>query len=244
MDSHIIITGKGGVGKSFAARQLHEYFSGKGRAVHGFDTDPVNATYAEHHCFNVTIVPLLDPSNTVDPRKFDVFFEHVASLPEDDGVVIVDNGAATFLPFCSYMASCPALPVLQSRGTVYLHTIVIGSALKDTLDNLEDLARYFPSAPLVVWLNPYFGPIADNEGRRFEEMPVYQKCRQHIHALVQVPELFPATYGKDMEVLMARRQSYEEALNDTTGAWGLMARQRLMIIRRDMAAILDTANIG
>ena len=43
---------------------------------------------------------------------------------------------------------------------------------------------------------------------------------------------------------MARRQSYEEAIQDDSGQWSLMAKQRLMIIRRDMAAALDSARIG
>lgn len=244
MDSHIVVTGKGGVGKSFAACQLHEYFSGKGRVVHGFDTDPVNSTYAQHRNFGVTIVPLLDSGNNVDPRNFDAFFEHVAGLPDDDGVVVVDNGTSSFLPFCSYMASCPALPLLASRGTVYMHAIFVGSSVKDSWDNLKDLAHAFPQSPLVVWLNPYFGEIVNPNNQKFEDMPEYQELQAHFHALVRVPDLIQATYGKDMETLMARRQSYDEALQDTSGLWSLMAKQRLMIIRRDMAAALDNARVG
>lgn len=244
MDTHIVVTGKGGVGKSFAACQLHQYFSGKGLVVHGFDTDPVNATYAQHEAFDVTTVPLLDSGNTVDPRNFDVFFEHIAGLPDDNSVVVVDNGTSSFLPFCSYMASCPALPLLEQRGTVYLHATFVGSSITDSWDNLGALARAFPETSIVVWHNPYFGKIVNKDGQKFEEMPEFKKYHEHIHAVVKVPTLIPATYGKDMEALMARRQSYEDAIQDDSGQWSLMAKQRLMIIRRDMAAALDSARIG
>ena len=246
MDSHLILTGKGGAGKSFAARQLHEYFAAKGYAVHGFDTDPVNSTYADNRLFNAVVVPLLDESNTIDPRRFDEFFEHVATLPEEEdqlAVVIVDNGAASFLPFCSYMAECPALPVLKRRGRVFLHAIVTAGALQEAWDNLGQLSTYYPDVPIVVWLNPYFGEIVNSAGQGFEEMPEFARLQEHIHALVKVPALSRATYGRDMEQLIKRRQTYDEALNDTSGQWSLMSRERLAIIRREMASALDRANV-
>ena len=244
MDSHIVVTGKGGVGKSFAAIQLHQYFASKGLTVHGYDTDPVNATYGKHASFGVTIVPLLDSGNTVDPRCFDPFFENVASQPDENAVAIVDNGTSSFLAFCSYMATCPALPLLSSRGTVYLHAIFVGSAVQFSWNNLRDLARAFPQYPLVVWLNPFFGPIVNETGQTFEEMPEFIELQPNIHSIVHIPNLIPATYGKDLEDLMSRRQSYEDALQDSSGLWTLMAKQRLMVVRRDMAAALDNAHIG
>ena len=43
---HIILQGKGGVGKSFIAIMLAMYYQHNGIAYHGFDTDPVNSTFA------------------------------------------------------------------------------------------------------------------------------------------------------------------------------------------------------
>ena len=43
---HFVLQGKGGVGKSFVASILGQYFQVRGRDVRCFDTDPVNQTFA------------------------------------------------------------------------------------------------------------------------------------------------------------------------------------------------------
>ena len=43
---HLILQGKGGVGKSFIAALLAQYLQEKGVAVRCFDADPVNSTQA------------------------------------------------------------------------------------------------------------------------------------------------------------------------------------------------------
>ena len=45
---HFVLQGKGGVGKSFVAAIIAQYFRGAGKPVHCFDTDPVNATFAQY----------------------------------------------------------------------------------------------------------------------------------------------------------------------------------------------------
>ena len=45
---HLILQGKGGVGKSLISAILGQYFQSKKITPHCFDTDPVNATFAQY----------------------------------------------------------------------------------------------------------------------------------------------------------------------------------------------------
>src|SRR5450432_1103610 len=45
---HVVLQGKGGVGKSFISAILAQYFRTKSAPVHCLDTDPVNATFAQY----------------------------------------------------------------------------------------------------------------------------------------------------------------------------------------------------
>lgn len=237
--THWILQGKGGVGKSNIASQLMQYLRQKELAVFGYDTDPVNATFARYKAFGVTRVRLLEDQN-INQRLLDPFMAELVALPAEAHAVI-DNGASTFLPLCSYMAENPILPMLQEQGTVFLHTVVTGGqALRDTLDGFTALAQTFPETSIVVWLNAYFGDILV-DGKSFEESEAFRRHQQDVHALVRIPSRNRDTYGKDLELLLAQRQTYEEAMNDPS--WNIMARQRLQIMRREMAAELDKAQL-
>ena len=45
---HLVLQGKGGVGKSFVSAILGQYFRARKGTLHCFDTDPVNATFAQY----------------------------------------------------------------------------------------------------------------------------------------------------------------------------------------------------
>ena len=48
------------------------------------------------------------------------------------------------------------------------------SEVLDTVKGLTSLLADFPpSVRLVVWLNEFFGPIVNAQGKPFEEMPAY-----------------------------------------------------------------------
>jgi hypothetical protein len=50
------------------------------------------------------------------------------------------------------------------------------------------------AARSVVWLNPFWGPVADN-GRTFEQVNLYEVIKKRIETIVRLPaftdELFP-----------------------------------------------------
>jgi CO dehydrogenase nickel-insertion accessory protein CooC1 len=97
---HLILQGKGDVGKSFIAALLAQYLQEKGVSVRCFDADPVNSTLASFPALNTTKLDMIESSDKarrINPRRFDELVEQIASQPpEAHG--IVDTGSSAFVP--------------------------------------------------------------------------------------------------------------------------------------------------
>lgn len=57
---HLILQGKGGVGKSMIAAFLYQALRHFGKEVIAYDTDPVNSTLAAFAEFNVTTLSVME----------------------------------------------------------------------------------------------------------------------------------------------------------------------------------------
>lgn len=236
---HMVLQGKGGVGKSLSASLLTQFFLERGRPVQCIDTDPVNATLAGYKAFSATTLDIMH-GDDVDPRRFDHLVEVILELPQDMQL-IVDNGAATFLPFCSYLAENAVFGLLKDQGQhVHLHSVVTGGqAILDTLAGLQSLLRSF-ELPLTVWLNPYFGPIT-REGKEFEEFSLFKEHAASIASIIRLPNRRKDTFGKDLERLLADRLTFAEA--SASPEYPIMVRQRLQMLWRDILDEIERANI-
>ena len=233
---HLILQGKGGVGKSLVASILCQYLMEKGREVQAFDTDPVNQTLSGYQTLPVQELKLLR-GDDIDRRKFDQLIEDILTAPGD---VVVDNGAATFVPLSAYLKENQTVDFLSDAGLrMLIHTVITGGqAMKDTADGLVSLAGHFPTVPLVVWLNRYFGEIA-TETKQFEEFKVYRENRDQIAALISIPLKSAQTFGQDLEDLFSRHQTFAAAFADET--LPVMTRQRLKIFWNEMCQAIDNA---
>ena len=222
---HLILQGKGGVGKSMIAVMLYQALRHAEKEVIAFDTDPVNATLASFPEFDVTKLDVMKDGN-IEPRKFDELLEALSQAP-DNAHVIVDNGASSFIALASYLSDNDFIDLLEDQGhRVFLHTIVTGGqAMGDTLQGLARMAINFPRSPLVVWLNPYFGDIAI-DGAGFEHFKIYKEYAHQFHALISLPQGNKALIGKDLEELFARRQSFEAGINGSSTHIAVKARLR------------------
>ncbi|WP_027177419.1 nucleotide-binding protein [Maridesulfovibrio hydrothermalis] len=235
---NMILQGKGGVGKSLTASFLTQHFLESGKEVCCVDTDPVNATFAGYKNFNVTALDIMN-DNDVDPRKFDTLVELMMALP-DDSEMVIDNGAATFIPLASYLADNNVLELLADSGhQVNLHSVVTGGqALPDTLNGLRSLINTF-DVPIYVWLNSFFGQIT-RKGKSFEEFKVYQNNTNRLAALVHLPHKKKETFGRDLENLFTARMSFQEAASSTLP---IMTRQRLKMFWAEMKQELLTCGL-
>ena len=224
---HMVLQGKGGVGKSFVAALLAQYMMQKGEHPLCIDTDPVNATFHGYKALQVQRLRIMD-GDEINPRNFDALIELIA--PSEEGVII-DNGASSFVPLAHYLISNQVPALLQDMGhELVLHTLITGGqALFDTVSGFSQLVTQFPDeARFVVWLNPYWGPI-EHEGKRFTELKAYKDNKERVSAIVEIPLLKEQTYGRDLSDMLQKRLTFDEAI--IRGALSIMTRQRLKIVR-------------
>ncbi|SOD22274.1 conjugal transfer protein TraL [Nitrosomonas ureae] len=227
---HMILQGKGGVGKSFIASTLAQHKLAKGNKLICVDTDPVNATFHGFKKLNVRKINVMS-GDEIDPRKFDDLIELISKSESD---VIIDNGASTFVPMSHYLISNQIPALLPDMGhELVIHTVITGSqALLDTLTGFANLIESFPKETMfVVWLNPYWGEI-EMDGKRFEEMKTYLDNKSRVSAIIRIPNYKTDTFGKDLSEILQSRLTFSEALESKS--LPIMVRQRLNIIRKQL----------
>lgn len=236
---HIVLQGKGGVGKTLISSLIFQYLTCKGYNVFGIDTDQVNSTFKGFSQLNVTVLDIGDNFDNIDQRKFDSMIDMIESC-EDEQNLIIDNGASTFIPLCSYIKENDIFSMLNEKHNVIVHSIVTGGqGISDTINGLHSLISNF-NITLIVWLNRYFGEIK-YEGKEFENFKIYEENKEKIAAIVKIPLKNVQTFGRDLEELFTRRQTFASAITDET--LPIMTRQRLKIWWNEMCAELDRAQV-
>ena len=155
---HSVQQGKGGVGKSMTAVVFTQYLQSKGAKVLCADTDPVNRTFSRYKALDVAAIDIAEGGNVMQ-RKFDPLMEIILSTDAD---VVVDSGAATFLPLTRYLAENDIYQIMADHGkTVFIHCVLVGGqARSDTYDGLADLlGKVGKSAKVVIWENEFWGKV-------------------------------------------------------------------------------------
>ena len=236
---HMILQGKGGVGKSLIAAALAQYKASKGQQPKCIDTDPVNATLHGYKALEVHKLQIMD-GDEINPRNFDSLVEIIAPAEHD---VIIDNGASSFVPLSHYLITNKIPELLQSMGhELVIHTVITGGqALLDTVAGFGQLAGQYPAEALfVVWLNPYWGPI-EHEGKSFEQLKAYTANKSRVSAIVQIPILKAETFGRDLSEMLQDRLTFDEAIAMETKT--IMTRQRLKIVKTQLYDQMDSASV-
>jgi hypothetical protein len=231
---HFILQGKGGVGKSLVSAVLAQYFRHRKIIPHCFDTDPVNATFAQYRALAAEHLNVLR-RGAIHDKRFDDLIEKLCQL---DGISIVDTGATTFVPLWNYILENEILCFLKARSRrVFVHSVIAGGqAMSDTLNGLERLAETTTEKNVIVWLNEYFGEIS-KDGKPFEQFRVAEDQVAKLLGTVVIRERNPNTYGDDMRQMLAQRLTFDEAIR--LAEFSLVSKQRLEIIRRELFEQLE-----
>jgi len=235
MKIHMLMQGKGGVGKSMIASILAQYIQSKGHQMLCIDTDPVNKTF--HGYSSLEVMPFrVVKDEEIDPYLFDDLIDIVAT---SDKVVVIDNGSSIFMPLSHYFYSNDISELLADRGhALVIHTVIAGGqALLDTVSGFADLAALFPlTTTFVVWLNPFLGPI-ERGGIAFENMKTYTLLKDRISSIITIPSMKVETFGRDMREMLDRQQTFADAV--ALSSLTIVTRQRLCIIRKKIFDQLD-----
>jgi secreted Zn-dependent insulinase-like peptidase len=159
-------------------------------------------------------------------------------LNDSGTTFVVDSGASTFLPLWHYLLENSALEFLSSVGRrVFVHTVITGGqALMDTLNGFRELAESTQDQNLVVWINEFFGRV-EAEGKTFQEMAAYRDSADKVHGAVVILKRNQDTFGRDMEEMISRKLTFEEAI--AAPEFHIMAKQRLKLVQRDLFDQLD-----
>jgi hypothetical protein len=238
---HLTLQGKGGVGKSVVATLLAQYLRDKGIAAKCFDADPLNQTLAGFAGLGVTKVDLMETTEKgrrINPRRFDDLVEQIAEQ-SGESHVIVDTGSSSFVALVHYLVSNDVPDVLSQTGhELVVHTVVTGGqALLDTLHGVAQLVKQLDNVRFVVWLNPFWGPIAE-DGKTFEQMKTYQDIKKRIQTVVNLPAFVDELFPQDIAAMLKSRLTFKEAIESP--AFSLMSRHRLKVAQRDFYSRLDT----
>ena len=232
---HLILQGKGGVGKSLIAALIIQYLAGLqevegGSRVLVVDTDPVNRTISRYTQFDAVKLELMNDAQTIDTRRFDKLIELII---DHDGPTVVDNGASTFVPLMAYLAENKVVDVLIAQGLdVVIHVpITGGQAIDDTLSGFDYVVKVL-AAPVVVWKNEFFGEIT-RDGLQFEQTKIYQSAAHRVLGIISLHKRTEDTYGVDIGSMIARHLTFDEAI-DSTRHFDFMPRNRLHEVRSDV----------
>jgi ASC-1-like (ASCH) protein len=238
MTVHIILQGKGGVGKSLVACLLTQYLKNKQENILCIDTDPVNDTFFSYKAFDVKQIKLLDEYNNINTRSFDDLVELVANHEDD---VVIDNGASTFIPFSSYIHENKVIDFFKSvNKNVMIHTVLTGGqALDDTLIGLNSLflGNY---DKIMIWENEFFGEVK-KDGKKFIESKIHDKNKDKIKGIITINKQNADTFGKDISLMISNKLTFDEALE--SNIFTIMPKQRLQLFRKFIFEQLSAVGI-
>ena len=236
--AHFVLQGKGGVGKTLVASFLAQWLTDQGRLQACYDTDPVNGSLQSVTALHAEPVALL-AKNALNTREVDRLIEAIITAERD---IVVDNGAASFLPFSRYLVENDIAGVLHERGLrMVVHTVVTGGGNGlDTLKGLEALVEHFtPGAQVVVWVNEFFGPLR-YKGTDLEHTAVYAANAAKLRGTIYLRQLDPEMFAPNLAAMLERRLTFAEAA--VADDFFLMERSRLFRIKSaiwdQLAAVL------
>ncbi|WP_193087514.1 conjugal transfer protein TraL [Advenella sp. FME57] len=237
---HIVIQGKGGVGKTFISSILAQYYLEKNvDPVHCFDTDPVNRSFSQIAALKVELINILNKKNEIDARQFDPLVEKLISV---DGIRIIDNGSTSFIPLLAYMNENGVVDFLREAGTtVYCHVpLQGGQAFGDTILALAKVLKSLKTQT-VVWLNNFQGQVVDNV-QGFQDMGVYKSNKALICGIVDIPDRSKDTFGMDIRSMTAQNLTFDEVTQ--SDKFFIMSKQRILMFKRGIYEQLDAINFG
>lgn len=232
---HLILQGKGGVGKTVVASWLAEFLIKRGQPVRCIDGDPVNRSFGQYKAFSAEKLDLVNADGVLDRTRYDGLVECFLA---EDTVFVLDNGATAFLPFWSYLIESDLIATLRTAGrSVYIHVpIAGGEMLNDTLLGFKTLAESATDRNLVVWINEYFGAVA-RDGKTFNQMQVYLDNQRKVLTAIGIPQRSPDTFGHTIRSMREKKLTFEEAI--VSGEFFLMDKARLSRVQSELFAQLE-----
>lgn len=241
---HLILQAKGGAGKSVVASFLAQWLTNRALRADeddGFqvpmclDTDPLNQTFTAYNGqgFTVDHIQIVEEDGvSINSARFDDLMERILTMdmnaPRD---VVIDTGSSNFLQLIDYVKRCHIPSELDNAGfRLVVHTVVAGGgSLRETLQSIDsitdNLAAWRPLT-IVVWENPYYGPIQTEKWKDFKESQTYSDNSPDIRTIIKIPTLHSQLEGHDLALVLKRNHTLDAAIGEPT--YSTMSRKRLI----------------
>jgi hypothetical protein len=171
-------------------------------------------------------------NNTVNSCAFDDIIDDIISADRD---FVIENGATNFLPFMAYLVDNNLPEVLSENGReLVVRVPVVGAeAMMEIIQGFNDIATNIGGhAKIVVWLNEALKGVIQPSGKDFEQIQAYINYKDKITAIVRVPYHTSELFAQDMDQLLTRKMTFDEA--QQSADFRLMAKQRLKQIQREI----------
>lgn len=237
--AHLILQGKGGVGKSMVASILAQYMLERGYSPVCGDTDPVNSTFHQIKSLNVSLIPISE-GGVVLQRLFDPLFESIINVDEPS---IIDNGASTFLPMVKFIKSNDIFRTLESfEKQVFIHSIITGGQAKDDTATglialIDTLKESDSNAKIIVWKNEFWG-IPEFKGKQLESMPWIKEAGNLIQGFVTIIDRNSDAYSTDIKIMSENHMTYDDVKK--SDQFGILSKSRINRVFSDIYVQLDS----
>jgi len=229
-----VLQGKGGVGKSFVAVHLAQYFADRGLPTAVFDSDPLTPTLSNYEALAARYINFMLEDDELDVAQFDVLANEIVEA--SGHIVVLDTGSSNFIPLMGYLRSNDVLRVFSELGRhVVIHSVLVGGAgARETLGGLVSMVENLPADGYVAWLNSFLGPVLF-DGKPFEETKAFGEIKDRLIGIVRIKHRRGTNqmlHLKALQEMTRRHLTYKEAM--ATAQFSLWDRQRLAEARREV----------
>lgn len=231
---HMVLQGKGGVGKSFVALHLAQYFIDREIPTAVFDSDPLTPTLSYFQALETRYINFMVDDDELDATQFDVLATEIVNA--SDHVVVLDTGSSNFIPLVGYLRNNGVLRVFRELGRpVFIHSVLVGGAgARETLAGLVSMIENIDVDGYIPWLNSFLGPVLI-EGKELEELQVFESIKGELAGVVRIKHRRGTNqmlHLKALQEMTRRHLTYKEAM--ATAELSLWDRQRLAEARREV----------
>ncbi|MCK8335973.1 conjugal transfer protein TraL [Erwinia amylovora] len=239
---NIVMTGKGGVGKSFVAQVLGQFFLHyKKIETSVSDSDPVNSSTFRVEALNPEYIEIME-NNTILQGNFD---QVIQSFVEHEKITFVlDTGASTYVPLMQYFHDNDLVDFFSDLGRpVFLHTIIMaGQELPDTLNGCKSLCEMVrgTNVKVVAWINELKGePVVNIKGVSMPlvESPFFSQFSSELGGVVVIKDRKSDAFTSDIKSLTSKNLTLEEA--KVSGEFNVMQKTRLNKVFKEVYEQLE-----
>jgi cellulose biosynthesis protein BcsQ len=155
---NIILSPKGGIGKTMISTYLAEFLKDKfkGMNIICMDADNASQSFGQWDEFNVNPIRTFKNLST-ELNELIEFFN--STIETKDTIYIVDTGAAEYATITSFMGKINEVyNMIKENNEIVIHTIIGDKQLLDiTTTAIDDITNVLQKPRIALWVNDYFG---------------------------------------------------------------------------------------